>query len=108
MSSLYDFVTGGSEETFLFCSNLSYENISKTSISNSGTGLVITDDINLQLKTGDRFLSINDRNIFNISQEEWNTLKISVAFPVEAVVLRQRNKFGNSAPGEEICLKNIK
>ena len=104
MSSLYDFVTN-TDETFLFCSNVTYDSINKTSISGSGSGLIVNDDINFQLKAGDRFLSINERNIFNISQEEWNTLKISVAFPVEAVVMRQRNKFGNSAPGKEIWLE---
>ena len=68
-------------------------------IGNTGVGLFVTDDISFQLKTGDRFLTINDKNIFNINQDEWNTIKISVAFPVEAVVIRQRNKFSQSGPG---------
>ena len=98
LSSLYDLVTK-TDETFLNCSSLTYDNINKTMIGNTGVGLFVTDDISFQLKTGDRFLTINDKNIFNINQDEWNTIKISVAFPVEAVVIRQRNKFSQSGPG---------
>ena len=101
MSSLYDFVTQ-TEETFLSCSTVTYENINKTTIGKNGLGLFITEDINHHLKTGDRFLTINDRNIFNINLEEWSTIKISVAFPVEAVVMRQKCKFPSLSSGEKI------
>ena len=92
LSSLYDLVTK-TDETFLYSSSLTYDNINKTMIGNTGVGLFVTDDISFQLKTGDRFLTINDKNIFNINQDEWNTIKITVAFPVEAVVMRQKTKF---------------
>ena len=103
LSSLYDFVTQ-TDETFLFCSAVTYDMISRTKLGQNGVGLVVNEDINNQLRPGDRFLTINDKNIFNITHEEWNTIKITVAFPVEAVVMRQKIKFPPSTPGEKsIC-----
>ena len=75
--------------------------INRTKLGKNGVGLVVTEDINNQLRPGDRFLTINDKNIFNITHEEWNTIKITVAFPVEAVVMRQKIKFAPSTPGEK-------
>lgn len=105
LSSLYDFVTQAPDETILFCSNVTYDNINKTSLGRDGVGLFVTEDINFQLRAGDRFLSINEKNIFNVSSEEWTQLRVSVAFPVQAVVIRQqRTKTSGQqpAPGEEI------
>ena len=115
LSSLYDFVTQAPDETILFCSNVTYDNINKTSLGRDGVGLFVTEDINSQLRAGDRFLSINEKNIFSISSEEWTQLRVSVAFPVQAVVMRhQRNKQSQAsvtpvpgaAPGEEISKWN--
>ena len=80
------------DETLLLCSNVTYDNISKAKIGKNGVGLILTDDINFDLKTGDRFYTMNDVNIFNITQDEWNQFKISTAFPLEAVVMRSRSK----------------
>ena len=104
LSSLYDFVTQAPDETILFCSNVTYDNINKTSLGRDGVGLFVTEDINFQLRAGDRFLSINEKNIFNVSSEEWTQLRVSVAFPVQAVVIRQQRTktAGQAAPGETI------
>lgn len=116
LSSLYDFVTQAPDETILFCSNVTYDNINKTSLGRDGVGLFVTEDINHQLRAGDRFLSINEKNIFSICSEEWTQMRVSVAFPVQAVVMRQqsRAKQTNSsgtpvqptAPGKEIWIWN--
>jgi len=108
LSSLYDFVTQ-TDETFLFCSAVTYDMISRTKLGKNGVGLVVNEDINNQLRPGDRFLTINDKNIFNITHEEWNTIKITVAFPVEAVVMRQKIKFAPSTPGgmQQFCSPDI-
>jgi len=110
LSSLYDFVTQAPDETILFCSNVTYDNINKTSLGRDGVGLFVTEDINFQLRAGDRFLSINEKNIFNVSSEEWTQLRVSVAFPVQAVVIRQqRTKTpGQAAPGSgQFCSPDI-
>ena len=91
LTSLYDLVSQA-DETLLFCSSVTYDNISKAKIGKNGVGLVLADDISFDLKSGDRFFTMNDINIFNISQDDWNQFKISTAFPVEAVVMRSRCK----------------
>ena len=75
---------------------MTYDNISKAKIGKNGLGLVLTDDISFDLKTGDRFFTMNDINIFNITQDDWSQFKISTAFPVEAVVMRSRSKIATA------------
>ena len=91
LTSLYDLVSEA-DETLLLSSNVTYDNISKAKIGKNGLGLILTDDISFDLKTGDRFFTMNDVNIFNITQEEWSQFKVSTAFPVEAVVMRSRSR----------------
>ena len=91
MTSLYDLVSQA-DESLLFSSSVTYDNISKAQIGKNGLGLILTDDISFDLKTGDRFFTMNDVNILNITQEEWSQFKVSTAFPVDAVVLRSRSR----------------
>ena len=91
LTSLYDLVSQA-DESLLFSSSVTYDNISKAQIGKNGLGLILTDDISFDLKTGDRFFTMNDVNILNITQEEWSQFKVSTAFPVDAVVLRSRSR----------------
>ena len=102
LTSLYDLVSEA-DETLLFCSSVTYDNISKATIGKNGLGLVLNDDISFDLKSGDRFLTMNDINIFNITQEDWSQFKISTAFPVEAVVIRSRSKIPTAGETLEGC-----
>jgi len=98
LTSLYDLVSEA-DETLLLSSNVTYDNISKAKIGKNGLGLILTDDISFDLKTGDRFFTMNDVNIFNITQEEWSQFKVSTAFPVEAVVMRSRSRVPSAGGG---------
>lgn len=98
LTSLYDLVSQA-DESLLFSSSVTYDNISKAQIGKNGLGLILTDDISFDLKTGDRFFTMNDVNILNITQEEWSQFKVSTAFPVDAVVLRSRSRLPTAGGG---------
>ena len=106
LTSLYDLVSEA-DETLLFCSNVTYDNISKAKIGKNGVGLVLADDISFDLKSGDRFFTMNDINIFNITQDDWSQFKISTAFPVEAVVLRSRSKIPTAGKAIVVMLCSV-
>ena len=80
LSSLYDLVTGaGREETQLVSATVTYDSLGSTAVAGAGAGagLVVTADLPGPggLRAGDRFLSINERNVFNIGAEEWAHLR---------------------------------
>ena len=78
LSSLYDLVTGaGQEETQLVSATVTYDSLGSTAVAGAGAGLVVTADLPGPggLRAGDRFLSINERNVFNIGAEEWAHLR---------------------------------
>ena len=106
LTSLYDLVSEA-DETLLFCSSVTYDNISKAKIGKNGVGLVLADDISFDLKSGDRFFTMNDINIFNITQDDWSQFKISTAFPVEAVVMRSRSKIPTAGKSVECCCDDV-
>ena len=80
LSSLYDLVTGaGQEETHLVTATVTYDSLGSTAVAGAGAGagLLVTADLPGPggLRQGDRFLSINERNVFNIGAEEWAHLR---------------------------------
>ena len=83
---LYNYVKEGNV-TVLTSFEITSEHNEILSIRSEGFGLIVNQNVLLDIQVGDRVFEINTINVFKITADDWDIMKSELKYPLQAVVM---------------------
>ena len=76
-------------------------------IQQEGFGVVVDHEGVMDLKTGDRILELDGKDIFKITRDEWESMKGELNYPCKVVIMRKKS-IGKEVTEDNSDFNNLK